>query len=97
MRSALYEGTLMHARRGPVRNVFKYPVSYFLIDLDEVEELQRLHLFGRVFKLRDKDHFSGGPIKEEVLCLTGDPSIERVQMLAQLALFRYVFNPVSFY
>jgi DUF1365 family protein len=95
--SALYEGTLMHARRGPVRNVFKYPVSYFLIDLDEIDELRRLRLFGTVFKLRDEDHFSGGPIKEEVLRLTGDPSIERVEMLAQLALFGYVFNPVSFF
>lgn len=97
MRSALYEGTLMHARRGPVRNVFKYPVSYFLIDLDEVDELRQLRMFGSVFKLRDTDHFSGGPIKDEVLRLTGDPSIERVEMLAQLALFGYVFNPVTFY
>ena len=41
VRSALYEGTLMHARRTPVRNVFRYPVSYWLLDLDELPELDR--------------------------------------------------------
>jgi DUF1365 family protein len=34
--SAIYSGMLMHARRTPRRNVFRYPVSYFLLDLDEV-------------------------------------------------------------
>ena len=28
--SALYAGTLVHARRTPARNVFRYPVSYWL-------------------------------------------------------------------
>lgn len=97
MRSALYEGTLMHARRTPRRNVFRYPVCYFLIDLDEEQELRRLHLFGNVFQLRSRDHFGGGPLKEEVIALTGDGSIERVLMLAQLRLLGYVFNPVSFF
>ena len=41
MRSALYEGTLVHVRRLPVRNVFRYPVSYWLLDLDELPELDR--------------------------------------------------------
>ena len=38
MRSAIYTGTLMHARREPARNVFRYPVAYFLLDLDELEQ-----------------------------------------------------------
>ena len=46
VRSALYEGTLVHTRRTPVRNVFRYPVSYWLLDLDELPELdRRLRLF----------------------------------------------------
>jgi DUF1365 family protein len=97
VRSALYEGTLVHTRRRPRRNVFRYPVSYFLIDLDEVDELRRLHLFGSVFQLRNRDHFGGNAIKEEVRALAGDPSIERVLMLAQLRVLGYVFNPVTFY
>jgi DUF1365 family protein len=97
VKSALYEGTLVHARRTPRRNVFRYPVSYFLIDLDEVDELRRLRLFGSVFQLRDRDHFGGGRIKQEVTALAGDASIDRVLMLTQLRVLGYVFNPVSFY
>ena len=65
MRSAVYVGTLLHARRAPARHVFRYPVSYWLFDLDELPELeQRLRLFSvnrrNVVSLRDADHFDGG-------------------------------------
>lgn len=98
MRSALYRGTLVHARREPVRNVFRYPVAYFLVDLDEVDELRRFWpvRWGLV-RFRDRDHFDGGPAKQAVLELAGDPEIERVLCLTQLRVLGYVFNPVSFY
>jgi DUF1365 family protein len=103
VRSALYIGTLMHARRRPTRHVFRYPVSYWLFDLDEVPELERrLRLFsvnGRnVVSLHDRDHFDGTtPLKQAVVDLAGDPSIERVLLLTQPRVLGYVFNPVSFY
>ena len=103
MRSAVYTGTLMHARRAPARHVFRYPVSYWLFDLDELAELERrLGLFsvnGRnVVSLRDRDHFDGAvPLKQAVVELAGDASIERVLMLTQPRVLGYVFNPVSFY
>ena len=103
MRSALYTGTLVHARRSPARHVFRYPVSYWLFDLDELHELQReLRLFSvnrrNVVSLRDGDHFEGAaPLKQAVLDLAGDPSIERVLMLTQPRVLGYVFNPVTFY
>ncbi len=102
MRSALYTGTLMHARRSPRRNVFRYPVSYWLLDLDELPELERrlapiaVNRRGLV-TFRDSDHFDGSPVKQAVIDFTGDPSIERVLMLTQLRVLGYVFNPVSFY
>ena len=103
MRSAVYTGVLVHARRTPSRHVFRYPVSYWLFDLDELPELeQRLQLFSvnrpNVVSLRDEDHFDGdAPLKQAVLDLVGDPSIERVLMLTQPRVLGYVFNPVSFY
>ncbi len=103
MRSALYTGTLVHARRTPARHVFRYPVSYWLFDLDELGELERrLRLFSvnrrNVVSLRDGDHFEGAaPLKQAVLELAGDPSIESVLMLTQPRVLGYVFNPVSFY
>jgi DUF1365 family protein len=102
VRSAVYTGTLLHARRAPARHVFRYPVSYWLFDLDELPELeQRLRLFSvnrrNVVSLRDGDHFDGGALKQAVVRLAGDPSIERVLMLTQPRVLGYVFNPVSFY
>jgi DUF1365 family protein len=102
VRSALYTGTLTHARRAPARHVFRYPVSYWLFDLDELPLLeQRLRLFSvngpNVVSLHDRDHFDGAPLKRSVIDLAADPTIDRVLMLTQPRVVGYVFNPVSFY
>lgn len=106
MRSALYTGTLMHSRRTPAENTFCYPMSFFVVDLDELPELERrLRLFSvnrrNVVTLYDRDHFDddGGSIKEKVVafCAQGGFEVERVVMLAQLRVLGYVFNPVSFH
>jgi DUF1365 family protein len=102
VRSALYTGTLIHSRRTPAENVFRYPACYFLLDLDELDRLQRrLALFAynrpNVVTLHDADHFDGGPLKRSILDFAGDPTVERVLMLAQLRVLGYVFNPVTFY
>ena len=103
MRSAVYTGTLMHARRGAQRNVFRYPLSTWLFDLDELPELERrLRLFSynsrNVVSLRDGDHFDGVlPLKRAVREFVGEPDIERVLVLTQPRVLGYVFNPVSFY
>jgi DUF1365 family protein len=91
----------MHARRSPRRNVFRYPVCYLLLDLDELPALaRRLRLFSynrpNAVALLDRDHFGGGPLKAEVLALAADPSVERVLMLTLPRVCGYVFNPVSF-
>jgi DUF1365 family protein len=102
--SALYEGTLVHVRYTPRLHRFRYPVAYWLIDLDELPELEsrfRLLSVNRrgVFSLRDSDHFAGDatPLKDAVIREAGDASIERVLVLTQLRVFGFVFNPVSFY
>ena len=103
MRSAVYTGTLMHSRRSPSRNTFRYPLSMWLFDLDEFPELERrLALFSvnrrNVVALRDSDHLNGtAPLKQAVVDLAGDPSIERVLLLTQPRVLGYVFNPVSFW
>jgi DUF1365 family protein len=102
VRSALYTGTLLHARREPTDHVFRYPVSYWLIDLDELGELERrLRLVSvnrrNVVSFHDRDHFDGTPVKEAVRRFAGDDGIDRVLMLTQLRVLGYVFNPVTFY
>jgi DUF1365 family protein len=99
----VFTGTLTHARRAPARHVFRYPVSYWLFDLDELNELEQcLRLFSvnrrNVVSLCDRDHFeNNAPLKQAVVELAGDPSIERVLLLTQPRVLGYVFNPVSFY
>ena len=61
LKSALYTGTVMHARRSPRDNVFRYPVYVALLDLDELPHLDReLPLFGwnrsAVTSFHDADH-----------------------------------------
>ena len=105
MRSALYTGTLVHSRREPARNTFRYPISFFLLDLDELPELERrLRPFSinrpNLITLRDKDHFDGSlPVKEAAVrfCAERGVEVDRVLMLAQLRLLGYVFNPVTFH
>jgi DUF1365 family protein len=103
VRSALYTGALMHARRTPVRNVFRYPIAYWLFDLDELPELERrLRFFSttrrNLVTLRSGDHFGGRlPLKQALLEFVGDPDVERVLLLTQPRVLGYVFNPVSFY
>jgi DUF1365 family protein len=101
VRSALYAGTLMHSRRTPTANSFRYPVCYFLLDLDELPDLERrLALFSvnrsNVVSLYERDHFGGGPLKEALVTAAGDPGIARVSMLTLPRVLGYVFNPVTF-
>jgi DUF1365 family protein len=92
----------MHSRRTPVENTFTYPVCYFLLDLDELPELERrLALFSvnrsNFVTVHDRDHFDGAPLKQAVLDFAGDGSVERVLMLTLPRVLGYVFNPVSFF
>jgi DUF1365 family protein len=108
VRSALYTGTLVHSRRTPAENVFRYGVCFYLLDLDELPKLDSaLRLFsynGRnLATLRDRDHL-GDPkrgVKENVTEWLGEHGVDlrggRIELLTNLRVLGYVFNPVSFY
>ena len=106
MRSALYTGTLVHVRREPRRNTFRYPVAYFLLDLDELPALERRLRWLSVNRtnavsFHDRDYFDGDgtPLKQAVVgfCAERGREVERVLTLTQLRVFGYVFNPVTFH
>ena len=97
VRSALYTGTVMHARKTPKENVFRYRVCFYLLDLDELPELdRRVRLFGwnrrNVVSLHDRDHM-------DVRAYLAEHGIEadRILLLTNLRVLGYVFNPVSFF
>jgi DUF1365 family protein len=106
VRSALYTGTLVHSRREPQRNSFRYSVAYFLLDLDELPLLERrLRLLSvnrpNVVSFRDSDYMGGdgSPLKESVVrfCAERGRDVGRVLTLTQLRVAGYVFNPVTFH
>ena len=107
MRSSLCTGHLMHRRYNGVDNRFRYPVYFAAIDLDELDELdRRVRLFGHnrrnAFSLFDID-YSGGrdglraAVTDFARASGVTARLARIELVTNLRVLGYVFNPVSFY
>lgn len=108
LRSRFYEGFVTHARTKPVKHGFSFPIYTFVLDLDELELLNREIRFfgynrGSVFSLYDSDYLGEGSatIKEKLkrwLVKFGHlDEYSRVEMVTTLRVFKHTFNPVIFY
>lgn len=106
--SALYAGTVFHERLRPRRHRLNYRVFSLLLDLDELETLDKgLKLFGynraAVFSFHDKDHGAGKSgrlrawVDEELAGASIDLDGGAVRVLCYPRLFGYVFNPLTVY
>lgn len=101
--SALYLGTLMHARRDRLaRRTFTYPVYMAAIDLDELPALARdLRLFSldarNLFALCARDYEGGLDGFRAALIARGLPRPARTRLVTNLRVLGYTFNPVSFF
>lgn len=99
-RSALYTGTLLHARRDRhAKRTFRYPVYVASLDPDELPALDRsLRLFSRrgrnLFALDDRDYTTR---HAAVLAGDGLPRPHAARLVTNLKVAGYVFNPVSFF
>ena len=81
MNSCIYNGEVTHTRFKPVRHFLKYKTFSFLIDLDEINQLDRsINIFSHnkfnIFSFYDKDHGErdGSDLKEWVCLLYTSPS-----------------------
>ncbi len=105
--SALFAGEVMHRRLKPLRHRLAYRMCYFLLDLDEVAELDRGNrLFGynrrALFSFRDADHGDGqshtGALREwidTILTENGMQAGGRIRLLCLPRMFGYAFNPLT--
>ena len=108
MRSALYEGTLLHVRTDARAQRFPLPgVLLRARPRRAARAHRRLRLFGynrrNVVTFRDDDHLglADRPVKENLLAYLGRSGIElaggRIVLVTNLRLLGYVFNPVSYF
>lgn len=108
LQSALYLGEVVHQRLKPQRHRLAYRVFSLLIDLDELQQLdRRLRFFSynrfNIFSFLDRDHgpSEAGPLRAWVdhhlkaagITLDGGP----IRVLCYPRLFGYVFNPLTVY
>ena len=107
MRSAIYEGMVVHQRLRPKRHRLQYRVFSLLLDLDELESLKgRFRLLGieraGLLSFRSKDHGDGRtPLRQWAARLIDDAGISfdggRIELLCYPRMFGFVFNPLSVY
>ena len=106
-KSKIYEGFLTHARTAPVKHNFSFPIYTFVLDLDELDSLDKNVRFfgynrGSVFSLYDSDHLgsSEGSIRKKLndwLVKFGySKTYASVKMITTLRVFKHTFNPVIF-
>ncbi|MEO8033650.1 MAG: DUF1365 family protein [Acidobacteriota bacterium] len=106
--SALYECTITHERFSPTQHRFSYRVFAFSLDLDELGDLvARIPWLSRnrfnLFSFFDRDHLQAGyeDVRSNLVALLKTRGITqpigRIQLVTNLRMLGYVFNPVSFY
>ncbi|MGA0393696.1 MAG: DUF1365 domain-containing protein [Rhodospirillales bacterium] len=104
--SSLYFGKVEHHRYRPKSHHLSYNVFALLLDLSEIETLNRsLRLFSRnrfnVFGFYDRDHGPGDGndlrywINDNLLKAGIDLSGGKIEVLCYPRIFGYVFNPLS--
>jgi DUF1365 family protein len=105
LHSGIYLGEVMHQRLRPVNHRFVYRVSAWLIDLEELEALDRFKCLSidrfNLFAFYQRDHGDGSstPLRTQIKSLLKQHKIETgsgaVRLLCYPRLFGYVFNPLS--
>ena len=108
MNSCIYNGEVTHTRFKPVRHFLKYKTFSLLIDLDEINYLDKsIGIFSHnkfnIFSFYDKDHGDrdGGNLKDWVISnlkkFRIKENITNIKLLCYPRILGYVFNPLSIF
>ena len=105
--SKIYTGKVIHRRFKPKEHYFKYSVFSLLIDLDELEDIQKeISIFSynkfNIISFFDKDHGErdSSSLKNWVYSNIKTLGIEeevKIKLLCYPRIFGYVFNPLSIF
>ena len=94
--SAIYSGTVSHARRVPRPHGFSYRMYMLYLDLDELPRLG-VGSFSRSDFLGDPSRDLSTEVRDRVEAALGFRPEGPVRLLTHVRSLGYVFNPVSFY
>ena len=106
--SALYRSRVMHRRLRPKRHRLAYRLTMVLLDLDELDALnRRLRLFSlerwNLFSFRQRDHGDGSavPLRQQIEHMLKQSVIAtnglHVRLLTMPRMLGFAFNPISIY
>ena len=105
--SALYRGGVTHTRRRPKVHRLDYRVFWLLLDLDEIDDLdRRLRRFSRnrfnLLSFHDGDYGDGEtPLRTRIMGLLAKAEVEigdgAIRLLTMPRVLGFVFNPISTY
>ena len=106
--SCIYIGNVIHKRFKPKKHFFKYSVFSILLDLDEINELDKeISFFSynkfNILSFFDKDHGNrdGSSIKDWLIPILQKKDISteniKIKILCYPRIFGYVFNPLSIF
>ncbi len=105
--SALYRGGVTHTRRRPKVHRLDYRVFWLLLDLDEIDDLdRRLRRFSRnrfnLLSFHDRDYGDGQtPLRERITGLLARAEVDigdgAIRLLTMPRVLGFVFNPISTY
>ena len=108
MTSSLYNGTVIHKRFKPKKHFFKYKVFSLLLDLSELNHLDKnINFFSynsfNLISFFDKDHGErdGSSLFQWVKKNLREKNIKseniKIKLLCYPRIFGYVFNPLSIF
>ena len=107
LQSSLYVGSVFHRRLTPKPHRFRYRLFWLLIDLEEIDDVdRRLRVFSHnrfnLFSLFDRGHGDGGasPLgaqARELLAAQGIDAGGPIRLLCMPRTLGYGFNPLSVY
>ncbi len=105
--SAVYSGILHHRRLAPKYHDFKYRVTFYYLDLAEIDGIFKVPLLFSnrppfVFGFNRKNYLAGADsltqaVQDLILNKTGKKHEGSIRMLSQITYFGFCFNPVTFY
>ena len=103
--SSILRGEVIHQRMGPSKHAFKYPMTFFAFNLNELDQLHKqaslfsYNQFG-VLSLRDHDYLHGhktSVLKQLNRLLPKEQEDEETLLITSPRYLGYAFNPVNFH